>query len=371
MSLTIYALDYQFAAATDGNVNSGAGTSTFDYPPNSTKNLVISSQDGDPSPYTFDVGDTYTVSFTGNGGTTIENASVIRTDPISINGDQGWAVVFEGLDSKGDLTQVIWTPEFDLENWYWTNYGPSNPPGFYTTDASATNYAVPCFTAETPIETEHGPRPAGEIGVGDLVHTLDRGPQPVLWAARHEMRGQRAGAPVWFERGAIGNDTPIELSQHHRVLLRGTALLEPYGDNEALAPALSFLNGATIRLRPRARVTYVHLMCAHHEVIRAGGAFVETLFAGPEAMALFARLGDAPPLDLARRQTRPARPLLTRRQGEEMRAAILRETRVKRAMFGRRLPLRNAPKFTLRRAPGPGLPAFARLVETETARQEG
>lgn len=175
MTLTIYALDDQFAASTGSNVNSGPGTSTFDYPPNSSKDLVISSQPGDPSPYIFSPGDTYTVSFGGNGGATIENATVIRSDPISVNGDSGYAVVFEGLDSNGALVQVVWTPEFNLETWYWDHYSGGNPPGFYTADASPTTYQMVCFEAQTPIATPDGPRAAHLLRPGDRVMTRDHG----------------------------------------------------------------------------------------------------------------------------------------------------------------------------------------------------
>lgn len=37
MTITIEAIDSQFAAATGSNVNSGPGTSQFDYPPTSTQ----------------------------------------------------------------------------------------------------------------------------------------------------------------------------------------------------------------------------------------------------------------------------------------------------------------------------------------------
>ena len=83
MPFTFYAEDTEFAASTGDNVNSGNGTSTFDYPPTSTKNLVITSQADDDDPRLFDLGDVYTLSFQGNGGTTIENATVIRSAPVA------------------------------------------------------------------------------------------------------------------------------------------------------------------------------------------------------------------------------------------------------------------------------------------------
>lgn len=333
MPLTIYALDNQFAAATGSNVNNGPGTSTFDYPPNSTKDLVISSQPGDETPFIFSPGDTYTLSFGGNGGATIQDAVVIRSDPVDIGGDQGWAVVFEGLDQNGDLVQVVWSPEFDLEKWYWDHYSGGNPPGFYTTDAAPATYAAPCFAPDTLIETASGPRPVGRLALGDRVLTRDHGPQPVLWVARAEVPGQGRGAPVWFERDILGNTAPLELSQQHRILLSGPEVAARHGVPEVLAPAISFVNGATIRLAPRPRMAYVHLLLPRHEVLSAQGMAVESLLMGRQAKFMMARLQTRLPEPLMLRSYTPARPLLTRRQGADLWAAITQANGQKRAMF--------------------------------------
>jgi len=85
MTFTFPAEDHDFAASTGDNVNSGNGTGTFDCPPTPTR----------------DLGDTYALSFRLNGGTTIKNATDIRSDPLSSN--EG-ANVFKGLDpARGHL----------------------------------------------------------------------------------------------------------------------------------------------------------------------------------------------------------------------------------------------------------------------------
>lgn len=346
---TLYALDIEFAAATGSNVNNGPGTSTFDYPPNSSRDLVISSQPGDPTPFIFSPGDTYTVSFSGNGGTTIENAVVIRSDPISLGGDTGWAVVFEGLDVNGDLTQVVWTPEFDLETWYWDNFSGGNPPGFYTTDASASDYTLPCFAPETRIATPDGPRVLADLRPGDLVSTRDHGAQPLRWVGRGTVPGQRRGAPVWFEAGVLDNTAPLLVSQQHRMLVRLPEPLSARYGAELLLPARAFLNGATVRLSPRPEMDYMHLLFARHEVIEAEGAACESLLLGPVARRSLLRMkGPVLPRDReARGPMRPARP--TPSMGEAVR--LLREIRtalgVAPVLFGHRGRHRGRP-FVLR-----------------------
>ncbi len=68
MVVVISAINNEFAIASGSNVNVTSAYSYFDYPPNSTKDLVITSNAGDPSPYEFGVGDIYDLSWSGNGG---------------------------------------------------------------------------------------------------------------------------------------------------------------------------------------------------------------------------------------------------------------------------------------------------------------
>ncbi|SOB98982.1 Hint domain-containing protein [Rhodobacter sp. JA431] len=331
MTLTIYAIDNQFAAATGSNIGSGAGTSTFDYPPNSSKDLVISSQEGDPSPYIFSPGDTYTITFAGNGGDTIENATIIRSDFIDLNGDSGYAVVFEGLDSHGDLIQLVWTPDFDLETWYWDNFDSGNPPGFYTTDQSPTTYQMPCFDARTRVQTPEGERAIACLRPGDVVDTRDNGPQALRWIGRFDVAGVGRSMPVWFETGVLGNTRPLLLSRQHRVLLT-----DPQGE-EVLVPAAALLNGATVRLQPLDRIAYVHLLFERHEIILAEGCACETLLLKRTTAGYLAdqHIPGLPQAMGGLAQT-PARPILTTRAGEQLWARIQKATGRKRAMFGKR-----------------------------------
>ncbi len=86
-------------------------------------------------------------------------------------------------------------------------------------DLTEDNTAVACFTQGTLIETPQGPRAIEDIAPGDLVLTLDNGPQPVRWAGQRRVDGRGAFAPIRFEAGAIDNDTALLVSPQHRMLL--------------------------------------------------------------------------------------------------------------------------------------------------------
>jgi hypothetical protein len=187
MSFTIAGTDNQFAVSTGSNVDTTANSSTFDNPPSGSKDLLITTNEDDPNPRLFEIGDTYDVSWGGQGGGgTIQDAVVVRSDAAP--GDGG-VVVFEGVDENGDPAQVIWTPDFDLEGWYSDNFNPSNEPQFYTEDTQPTyTHSFVCFASETRIQTPEGPRPVGKLNAGDLVTTEDAGDIKILWAGRRLCR---------------------------------------------------------------------------------------------------------------------------------------------------------------------------------------
>ncbi len=310
MVKTFEAVDNEFAVATGRNVNSGPGRSTFDYPPNGTFNLVVTSHPDDSNPNLFGLGETYSLSWTGNGGGgTIQEATIIRSDAAP--GGEGGIIVFEGVTDKGDLVHVVWTPDFDLEGWYWDNFSAGASPGFHTVDQNvAYSHQVVCFAAGTLIATPRRARPVEVLRPGDMVMTRDHGPQPVVWVARREGTGLGANAPVHFAPGSIGNRAPLRLSQQHRVLIRSAMAELMFAAPEVLVPAKALVDARAVCLMPCARITYVHLLMGQHEILdAAGGAACESLLPGDVAEAILG--ADMP---AGARPYRAARPILTYRE---------------------------------------------------------
>lgn len=290
MPVTFSAIDTEFAAATGSNVNNnvgGPGTSQFDHPPNATRDLLITANAEDPDPYSFEVGDTYDISFGGMGGSVyLENATVIRSDEIRFS--NGHAVVFEGTDGNGDLVQVVWSPGFNLEQWYWNTFHSGASPGFYAYDRDpATEFAAPviCFEAETLIATPRGPVRAASLVPGMMVETVDHGAQMLLWVGQSVTRGTGPMAPVEFPAGAIGNDRPLVLSQQHRVLHASAMAALMFAAPEVLISARAYATAGACgaRIVDRPMVRYVHLLFERHELVLAEGAACESLYLGDVA----------------------------------------------------------------------------------------
>ncbi|WP_299686192.1 Hint domain-containing protein [uncultured Tateyamaria sp.] len=287
MPYTFFAENNEFAAATGSNVNYSPGYSRFDYPPTSTRNLTITSQAGDSDPRLFEVGEVYSVSFTGNGAATITNATIIRSDYTTANdgtpieGNEG-AIVFEGLDENGNLTQVVWSPNFDLETWYFDNFtGGGEPPGFYTNDLnSSETVRFACFAAGTLIRVPGGEMPVEDLNPGDLVLTYDRGPKEVVWRAHSVVPGLGRAAPVTVLPDWVGGAAPLVVSPQHRIMLRHPAFETYFSSTEILISAKHLVDGVSVTKQARAEMSYYHLLCEDHEILIANGVPAESLLLG-------------------------------------------------------------------------------------------
>lgn len=286
MTYTIKVVDSEFAVATGANVNSGSGTSTFDYPPTTSKDLIITSNAGDPSPGTFSVGDTYDLVY-GNGGGgkggTFDDAVVLRSDALP---GGGHAVVFEGTNAEGDLEQIVWSPNFDLESWYFDNFSGGQSPGFYTTDkdpGSQYQHNFVCFSAQTMITTGRGEVAVSDLAVGDLVQTVDHGLQPIIWIGHRRVQIDQVSEdaqPIEIQPKAMpdgGLRRSVIVSPQHRLLLRAE------NGDETLAPAKAFVGLRGVRaMRGKTEMEYFTQLCAQHQILDVSGLAAESFLPGPE-----------------------------------------------------------------------------------------
>jgi Hint domain len=138
----------------------------------------------------------------------------------------------------------------------------------------------PCFVAGTRIRVPGGEVAVEEIAVGDLVETMDHGPQPVRWIGRRRVRGSGDFAPVRIEAGVLGNVRVLLVSPQHRMLITGWRAELLFGEAEILIAAKHLAGLAGISFAPADRVEYVHLMFDRHEIIFAESAATESFFPG-------------------------------------------------------------------------------------------
>lgn len=151
---------------------------------------------------------------------------------------------------------------------------------------------VPCFTAGTLIETPAGSRAVEDLRTGDLVLTLDDGPQPVCWVGQRrlglaDLMADPSLQPVSIAAHALAEGVPdraIRVSPQHRILFGGAACELHFGAEEVLVPAIQLVGQRNVsqELRP---TTYVHLMFERHQIVRTHGMWSESYQPGERTLA--------------------------------------------------------------------------------------
>lgn len=151
---------------------------------------------------------------------------------------------------------------------------------------------IPCFTAGTLIDTPDGPRPVEDLRPGDLVLTLDDGPQPLRWIGHRslslaEILAEPSLQPVEFAAGSLGQGLPktrLTVSPQHRLLFAGAACELYFGEGEMLAPSVHLAQRPGVTRGP-GPVTYVHLMFDQHQIVRTHGIWSESYQPGQQTLA--------------------------------------------------------------------------------------
>lgn len=158
-------------------------------------------------------------------------------------------------------------------------------------DFSEIEQIIPCFTAGTLVETPSGPRPVESLQPGDLVVTLDDGPQPVRWVGQRQLGLADLVAdptlqPVEIGAHAFGPNVPdraIRVSPQHRVLFGGAVCELHFGADEVLVPAIQLVEQRHVSQR-LAPVTYVHIMFDRHQIVKTHGMWSESYQPGERTL---------------------------------------------------------------------------------------
>lgn len=159
-------------------------------------------------------------------------------------------------------------------------------------DPVITYAQIVCFTRGAPILTPAGYVAIEKIRVGDLVTTLDQGPQPVRWISNRRLDARQLARhpeirPIRIARDVLGNIAPVILSPQHGMLVPGTRRdVFRHGDTALVrAKHLAMLMPGKVRVLNRLRrVAYYHLLFDRHQIITVAGALSESFYPGNEAL---------------------------------------------------------------------------------------
>jgi len=143
-----------------------------------------------------------------------------------------------------------------------------------------------CFTSGTAIRTPLGDVLIDDLRVGDLVSTLDNGPQRIRWIGRREIgpaefRRNITLRPVLIRRGVLGAERDMFVSRQHGMLVGRDQLIRA-AHLADLMPGVRVAHG-------KQHVTYVHMMFDDHQIVFAEGTQSESFFPGVQAVDALAK----------------------------------------------------------------------------------
>ncbi len=180
------------------------------------------------------------------------------------------------LPGSGNSAQILQYPNNDFQT--------NDPNGVYS--IRFLNGNPVCFAAGTRIATPQGWRRVEALRAGDLVETLDDGPQPILWTNGAATLAVGAARPVRVRAGALGNAADLVVSRQHLLMVEGPDVELLFGEPQVLAAAKDLIDGqAVVEDGCCGMVRYHHILMDRHQVLIAEGAPAESLHPGPVAMA--------------------------------------------------------------------------------------
>jgi GTP:adenosylcobinamide-phosphate guanylyltransferase len=159
----------------------------------------------------------------------------------------------------------------------------------HTDTAQVTLNSIPCFVAGTQISTPEGDRAVEDLQEGDLIDTLDAGPQPLRWSGSRTVAAEGNLAPISIKAGTFGNHGTLMVSPQHRVLVRDVLAELLFGQSEVLVAAKDLVNDKSVRQIEGGEVCYVHLLFDEHQIVFSDGLATESFLPGPQTTRLFER----------------------------------------------------------------------------------
>ena len=221
----------------------------------------------------------------GSGDDTVQ---VLTSTTGTVNGSDGFDTLDLPVGAPGDPAPVVTVTSE-------TPYTGTGFPGATTKsgyvdfpDGSRMYFEnfeeILCFTPGMRIDTMRGLVAVEDLQPGDRVLTRDNGYQPLAWTGRRDLSAAEvarcpAVAPVRIAAGALGRGLPerdLVVSPRHRMLITGARAELMFGEREVLVAAADLLGLPGVQQDAVGPVSYIHVMCDSHEIIRAEGAWSES-----------------------------------------------------------------------------------------------
>jgi hypothetical protein len=246
--------------------------------------------DSSSSPQVLDLNQQFlTTAYDGITGSRLIQSFGKYTAVNTTSGVTGTAYLIRFLTTTNPTDPT--EPGTQFGQWYIAFSFDTDPGNVITLGArdavGAVNYSglYVCFTHGTMLRTPFGEICVENLSVGDLVTTLDHGPQPIRWIGSRSVMAFANATPVVIKAGALGNSRDLSVSQQHRMLITDWRAELMFGEPQVLVPAKSLVNHDTIFLQKGGEVEYFHILFDQHELVWAEGILSESFHPGTIGLA--------------------------------------------------------------------------------------
>ncbi|MEO0341875.1 MAG: Hint domain-containing protein [Pseudomonadota bacterium] len=220
---------------------------------------------------------------------TPENGNLITVSGDATNGYAVDTVATEGTNTNTTNASAAGSILFQIPAEVATiviDYGNLGAGGQQITVTNVTfdDATIVCFVKGTMIETDLGAKAIENLVEGDRIWTKDMGYQALRWVGSSQILARGKLAPIRIRAGALGNETDLWVSPEHRMLISGWRSELLFGQQDILVAAKHLIDDKAIRREESDFVCYYHLLFDDHQIIKANGAFSESLYPGPVAL---------------------------------------------------------------------------------------
>lgn len=212
--------------------------------------------------------------------------------PSQFEGSAIIVITVQDYPTAGDSTRLTFLPDDTATQAEMDSFGNG---AISLQNIVTDGPGVICFATGTLILTPKGERPVETLQSGDLVVTIDHGPQPIVWASaskRFWPGCSEKEKPVLLKESSLGRSAPtrdLVVSPQHKILLT-PGMFGSESKGEALAPAKGLISLPGVRpMQGKRLVIYHHLLFKKHEIILSNGIPSESFYPGPTAMKMLTR----------------------------------------------------------------------------------
>ncbi|MCC5976402.1 MAG: Hint domain-containing protein, partial [Rubellimicrobium sp.] len=243
----------------------------------------------DPNTQVMINGQTYSFSVSWIGTLPTTNNQGANQVPTQFRGDEIMRIAVQDYPSPGGVTYLVFMPFEQATAAQMDAFGN----GAISVQNINTNPdPVPvCYAEGTRLESVNGPVAVENLQSGDLLVTLDDGPQPIRWIGwtEHHWPGtDEKLLPVRIPARSLDGRLPyrdLMISPQHRILLNREIFAFGDADEDCFAPALSLDGYRGVQRDTSCKtVRYYHVLLERHSILMAEGLLSESFFPGPMAM---------------------------------------------------------------------------------------